>query len=216
MDESQEVPPRELRKRNIRQVNPYKYDKHQHQLATTTGKAVNTEVVEEAVQDEIDSVQRSTARKKARTSSASTRGRGKANRSAAKQRDKGRRSSSIVSSAAPEADAHDPASVTLRVWLDGFPGGSAPTTLEDCDSLDKLIDFILKSWGWNFAGGTLSYAIVSFPWLDDTGNILVRKGLEDSFRQMVSEIESAPIWADKGNQERCEVNVTVFLRQAKA
>jgi hypothetical protein len=100
--------------------------------------------------------------------------------------------------------------VTLKVWRDGFPAAGAPTTLQACDAEDKLFDFMTKSWGWSFNDDSIRYAIISFPWLTESSNILLRPALKESFDKMVEEATKAPVWK-KGAGASCEINITVYL-----
>jgi hypothetical protein len=187
------------------------FDKHEHTITNKTGKAADAEDVEEAVQEDIHKTQtRLSSTKKSRTSTRSTKRKA---RSSTSQRNKQRRSDSITSSLAlenhNEAIAFNPASVTLKVWRDGFPAAGAPTTLQACDDKDKLFDFMTKSWGWSFNDDSIRYAIISFPWLTERSNILLRPELKESFEKMVEEAKKAPIW-NKGGAS-CEINITVYL-----
>ena len=193
--EDESLPERPLRKRTLKQKNPFKFDKHQHQ-AQKTGKGSTTKNIEKAVKEEIVGTQRKPPKKKARTSGSS------AGIVATKAKAK---KSSI------DKPVFDPAKVTLRVRLDGFAGGAAPITLERCSDIKKLMDFIIDSWDWNFNGGRFSHAIASFPWLDADSNIVFRPGFEDSFQDMVTKAGNAPIWTE-GDNARCEVDVTVYVR----
>jgi hypothetical protein len=204
----------------VQQTNPFTFDKHQFNLAKSTGKVVDVDLVEEAVPDEIEMTERRGARKKARASTTRNR-RGTASTQHQASRPlaiKARRCDSVASSAASARvrSSHNPdlSSITLRVWLDGFPRGSCPTTLEACITNDELINFINKAWGWCFDGKVFSFATASFPWLTADANILIRPGLEDSFRKMVVEIHNAPVWEEKGDEGTCEVKIMVYLQDA--
>ncbi|KAK5236615.1 hypothetical protein LTR47_002566 [Exophiala xenobiotica] len=208
-----DFPARSLRKRSLRQTNPFMFDKYEHNLTNKTGRAADAEDVEEAVQEDIQKTQtRLSSTKKSRTSTRSTKR--KAKSSLPKQSSKRRRSDSVTSSLAPEnhneAIAFNPASVTLKVWRDGFPAAGAPTTLQACDDEDKLFDFMTKSWGWSFNDEFIRYAIISFPWLTESSNILLRPELKESFDKMVEEATKAPVWK-KGAGASCEINITVYL-----
>ncbi|EXJ85391.1 hypothetical protein A1O1_05755 [Capronia coronata CBS 617.96] len=210
-DGAKSQPGRALRKGTIQQTRPFKFEKHQHNLVQSGGKDVKVETIEEAVQHDIADTPERPARKRARRS---TTGSEKVTTMSSKIR-KRRRSVSFDDCSASTklcgTTQSDHARTTLRVWLDGFPGASTPTTLRDCDDLDKLITFVLKSWEWSFNGRVFHYAIASFPWMSTDSNILIRPGLEDSFRKMLCEIENSPVWADQGLQATCEVKITVYL-----
>lgn len=209
---------RSLRKRNINQVMPYKYDKHQHHLTTRTGKAADAELVEEAVQDEIETTQRRSARKKPRTSVGSTTCSSKT-RSSKQGNKQRRRSTSAASSTTTEKVViarPDLAKVTLRVWLENFQGAAIPTTLKECNTLEKLMDFITTSWGWNFSGASFHHAIISFPWLSQNANILLRPELKHTFEKMMDEVENAPVWTEKGEKATCEIKIVVYLKAPNA
>ncbi len=209
-----DFPIRSLRKRNVRQTNPFRFDKHQHNLTNKTGRAVDAEDIEEAVQEDIHKAQRRvSSTKEARTSTGSTKR--KAKSSTSKQSNKRRRSDSVTSSVSHEKDneaiVFNPASVTLKVWRDGFPAAAAPTTLQARDNIDKLFDFMTKSWGWSFNNDSIRYAIISFPWLTESSNILLRPELKGSFDKMVDEAEKAPVWQKGEAEASCEINITVYL-----
>lgn len=204
---------RELRKRTIQQLNPFKFEKHQHYM-TKSGRRVTAQKIEKAVQEEIDKKERQPAKKKARVSTPDI-SPSKIALSPSKRISVGSRlSGSALSVASGRLVDHaepDPARTTLRIWLDGFQGGSTPTTLKDCADLDSLLDFILKSWKWRFGGQRFSYAIASFPWLTHEANILIRHGLADSFQKMVLEIDNSPVWVEEGDKAQCEVKIMVYL-----
>ncbi|KAL2424109.1 hypothetical protein ABEF95_002972 [Exophiala dermatitidis] len=207
-----EVPSRGLRKRSVQQTHPFTYDKHQHVLAAKTGKPVDVGIVEEAVQQEKETTPRQPVQKKARKSTVSPK---RAPVPSVETTKLEKVSSSKVKPASTELSTsgeYDPARTTLRVWLDGFANASVPTTFKDCDSLDKLIQVIVDFWGWCFEGKVFHYAIVSFPWLTGRENLLIRPGLQDSFRKMVSEVESFPGWASADGNAMCEVEITVYLK----
>ncbi|KIV80733.1 hypothetical protein PV11_08216 [Exophiala sideris] len=207
------APTRALRKRNINQVLPYKYDKHQHQLTKTIGKTADADLIEEAVQDEIESTQRRSARKRPRTSAGSTKSNSKVPSSRRGNRQR-RRSPSAASSVASEKltpARPNLAKVTLRIWLENFTAASIPTTLKDCDSLETLINFITTSWGWAFNGASFHHAIISFPWLSQNANILLRPELKHTFEKMINEVENAPVWGEKGEDATCEIKIVVYL-----
>ncbi|KIX97033.1 uncharacterized protein Z520_07147 [Fonsecaea multimorphosa CBS 102226] len=207
------VPERNLRKRTLQQTNPYKFDKHRHQLSRKTGRAANSKKVEKAVKEEIDVTGKQLTTKKLRVSSGDS---AKALTLMKQAPDNRNRSKSVCSvTPSPEiypGNVFDLARTTLRVRLDGFPGGAATLiTLGECEDNDKLIDFILKSWEWKFKGAGFSHAVVSFPWLSKQSNILLRPGLTESFQGMVTEIENAPVWTE-GGHARCDIEVTVYLQ----
>ncbi|ETI28512.1 hypothetical protein G647_00962 [Cladophialophora carrionii CBS 160.54] len=206
---------RNLRKRTLQQTNPFKFEKHKH-IAQKTGQQTSTKKIENKVQQEIEGSQKEPAKKKARVSSGnSTKNKAKASASHNQSATNARRSSSILSTAvSPEANSDydfDPVKSILRVRLDGFAGAAAPVSLVQCDGLDKLMDFIIASWGWRFNGDRFSYAVASFPWLSDQSNILLRPGMEASFQLMMAEIERAPVWTE-GHCTSCEVDVTVYVQ----
>ncbi|KIW90344.1 uncharacterized protein Z519_08988 [Cladophialophora bantiana CBS 173.52] len=209
---------RNLRKRTLQQTKPDKFDKHRYNLSRKTGHEANPKKVEKAIQDEIGVREHKQTKKKPRGSSRnSTKSKAKTSTPREQTADKRRLSNSAGSvSPSPETDSEhvfDPARTTLRVCLDGFHGGAAiPIPLNECDSNDKRVDSILKFWGWKFTGTGFSYAIVSFPWLTEQSNILLRPGLPESFKGMRAEIENAPIRAE-GRHERCDVQVTVYQQQ---
>ncbi|KAI1610332.1 hypothetical protein EDD36DRAFT_467401 [Exophiala viscosa] len=209
---------RALRRRNINQVMPYKYDKHQHHLTRAIGKTADADLIEEAVQDEIESSQRRSTRKKPRISAGSTKSNSK-NPSSKQSNNQRRGSPSAASSARSEKVilvGPDLAKVTLKIWLDGFLAGAIPTTLEDCDSLEALMDFITTSWGWAFNGASFHHAIISFPWLTQDANILLRPELKHTFENMMNEVEIAPVWAEKGEKATCEIKILVYLNASSA
>ncbi|EHY54532.1 hypothetical protein HRR83_004346 [Exophiala dermatitidis] len=208
----EEVPTRGLRKRSVQQTHPFTYEKHQHVLAAKTGKPVDVGIVEEAVQQEKEIIPQQPVQKKARKSTVSPKRAPVLNVEATKLE---KVSSSKVKPASTElrtTGEYNPARTTLRVWLNGFANASVPTTLKDCDSLDKLIQFIVDSWEWCFEGKVFHYAIISFPWLTGRENLLIRPGLQDSFRKMVSEVESFPGWATADGNTMCEVEIMVYLQ----
>ena len=77
--------------------------------------------------------------------------------------------------------------------------------------MDNLIALLIESWEWKYKPASFSYAIASFPWLDDKSNILLRPGLSDSFENMVREAESASAWGEKGCKAIWQVDITVYV-----
>lgn len=203
---------RELRKRKLQQVHPYKYEKHEHNMMTKSGKEANTDKVEKAVQNEICGTRRQRIKMtKAESNNANP---GQVTRSARKKSSKISRRSSLVASSTTSTTLPyeaDLSRASLRIWLDGFSGASTAIMLKECSGLGKLMEFILKSWEWKFNFREFSYAIASFPWLSSDSNVLIRPGLTESFQKIVSEIENSPVWAD-GDKAQCEVKVVVFLQ----
>ena len=205
-----------LRKRTLKQINPFKFDKHEHQ-AQKSGKRATAKKIERAVKAEIDSTQEPPPKKKARAStSRSTKHATKSSTSRKQSASMTPRESSPASETATatpptnHTQGYDPARVTLRVRLDRFVGAATPTTLSKCNDIDTLMDFIKRSWEWAYGSGRFCYAIASFPWLSDKSNILLRAGFQDSFQEVVTQVEIAPCWAEC--QARCEVEVTVHLQ----
>ncbi|KAH0841155.1 hypothetical protein AYO21_11796 [Fonsecaea monophora] len=187
---------RNLRKRTVKQTNPYKFDKYKYQLSVKTGHEASSKKVENAIREAIRVNEKQPITKLPTTERKIT---GK------------RRRASSPPAGIDLDNTFDPARTTLRVRLDGFQGGAAtPITLSECNNNDRLIEFIHKSWEWKFQGLDFSHAIVSFPWLSNRSTILLRPGLDESFEHMMVEIQNAPIWRD-GAQGRCDVEVTVHL-----
>ncbi|KIW44526.1 uncharacterized protein PV06_02987 [Exophiala oligosperma] len=206
-------PSRSLRKRTVQQTNPYKFDKYQHTISRKSGHSADSEDVEEAVYEEIEMTQtRLSSKNKSKASTAANKR--KLNATPSKKNGKRRRFSSNASVTAEDnqVNSFDPARVTLKVWLDGFPAAGAPTTLFACGDVEGLFDFIVKSWGWSFEGARIRYAIISFPWLSEESNILLRPGLRESFTKMVSEVEKAECWKSGGDEASCEIKITVYLQ----
>ncbi|EXJ79597.1 hypothetical protein A1O3_07876 [Capronia epimyces CBS 606.96] len=213
-DGVQSPPGRALRKRTIQQTYPFKFEKYRHNLVKSIGKSVEVQTIEEAVQHEIGDTPPQSARKKARLSatasertSTSIAKRGQSYRCRSASVEIGGSLTKLIGSS-----GYDPTRTTLRVWLEGFPGASTPTTLKDCDNVEKLMDFIISSWEWSFNARAFHYAIVTFPRLTADSNILIRPGMTDSFRKMVDEIENSPVWAEEGAKATCEVKITVYLQ----
>ncbi|KAL6244636.1 hypothetical protein RBB50_008164 [Rhinocladiella similis] len=208
---------RSLRKRTVQQTNPYKFDKYKHTISSKTGHSADSEDVEDAVYEEIEMTQTrlSSKKKQSRASTAGNKRKPKAR--PLKQNSKRRRftSSASVTAEDSKVSTFDPGRVTLKVWLDGFPAAGAPTTLLASGDVDSLFDFIVKSWGWSFDGASIRYAVISFPWLSEESNILLRPGLRESFTKMVSEIEKADCWKSGEDEASCEIKITVFLQSAK-
>lgn len=148
------LPGRALRKRTIQQTHPFKFEKHQHNLAKSKGTDVEVEAVEQAVQRELTPQQPVSKRARKTTTTPNAKS-GELRRSVSLGN--GGASGQLMLS---ESKA---ARTTLRIWLEGFPSASAPTTLEDCDNVDSLVDFIVQSWEWSFDGKAFHYAIASFP-----------------------------------------------------
>ena len=207
---------RKLRDRSVQQTNPYKFDKFKHNLQKT-GRQSDTKKVQRAMQEEMREAQNQSSRNKARVfNSRSTNVKPATTISTKETATKARRSESVLSMpTSPNYDEHrpgfDPARVSLRVRLDGFAGAAAPVTLKDCGDMEQLMEFIVSAWQWRFGSSHFSYAVASFPWLNEKSNILLRAGLTDSFRGLVTEVERAPTWA-QGERTRCEVDVTVYLQ----
>jgi hypothetical protein len=193
---------RNLRERSVRQTNPYKFDKHTHK-SQKSGKNTSVARIAKEVKREVQQIQR-LPKKKQRTTPAKSKTAAGGN-----QTSNTPRSSSVLSinSSIDEQQTSDPAKVTLRVRLDGFNAAATRTTLEKCDDIEKLITFIHDSWEWQFSGGEFSHAVVSFPWLSDASNILLRHSFHDSFQGMVDEINKSG-----SGQVQYEIDVTAFLR----
>ena len=202
-DEDEDPPPtdRNLRKRTLKQTNPFKYDKHEHK-AKRAGKGATTKKIETAVQKEIGIAQQP-PEKKARHSSSTS-----AWSKSTKSNAKAARASSVESD-----NGFDPSRVVLRVRLDGFDGGAAPVTLIKCSDIDLLMKFMTDSWAWKFGQDSFSHAVVSFPWLSNKFNIILRPGMADSFDCMVELVKESPTWEDD-EEKSCQVDVTVFLQRS--
>lgn len=222
---------RKLRDRTLQQLNPFQFDKIQHNL-NTKGHVVNNQEMEEIVQQTLEGKHRQTRSTEKRTrqlspeegekpkeaeetkvqgffkadaSSAPTKRRKMANQ---------QRSGSVLSSVLSFSEFLGEASrrerTTLKIWLEGFKGGSVPIPLKDCQDVGGFVDRIIKAWDWQFDGARFSYAIATFPWLTEDANIVIRSGMEDSFQSLMDEVERAPMWAEE-NKARCEVKVTVYV-----
>jgi hypothetical protein len=200
------VATRSLRKRNAAQTNPYKFDKIKHEMTKSTGKAAKDD---QALQHKIDGTeQRLTAKRTRDTGGRSTK---KAKRSSSNKPDTRSRLSSETSYTIFSTEP-DISRTTLQVWLDQFPAGAATVSLEACDSIDKLMDFITESWEWQYCGGEFHYAIASFPWLDHELNILLRPNSAESFKGIIRAVENAPMWSRNGDKATCNVKIMVYLQ----
>lgn len=155
---------RSLRRRTIQQTHPYKFDKIKHDMTKSSGTVALADEVEDVIQEEIQSSQKPNARKKARLSIGSSKGRKAKAATSGGQKPKRRRSGSLLSiassAASPEFER-----TTLKIWLDGFKDAAAPISLSKVNDVDQLIGFIVQNWEWKFEGQKFSYATASFPWL---------------------------------------------------
>lgn len=210
--EEEQIPAgcRSLRRRTIQQEHPYKYEKIQYDLAKSTGTAAPVDEVEDAVQEEIGSTQKQSARRKERRPLGGSKGR-KVNAVVSKSQKQRRRSVSLLSTTSSAASP-DFERTTLQIWLDGFNGGATPIPLSKVVGIDHLIELMVQNWEWKFEGQSFSYAIASFPWLSHDSNIVIRNGMKDSFQKLLDEVKAAPMWAQGGGEVRCEVKIRVYVQ----
>jgi len=202
------APRRSLRKRQLHQTKPFTFDKYQYQLAMSQCRGVKDDMVERAV---LEGMATSAITTK------STVGRRKGPQKTALTTSTACTGSISRPSISRASDAGMPsgscsakvAHTTLRAWLDGFHGGAAPIALSKCRNIDGLVTCISQSWRWRFEGKDFAYAIASFPWLGDDHNILIRAGMDDSFEQLIDEVERAPVWKNKDSQV-CVVKLVVY------
>ena len=212
------MPSRKLRNRTIQQTNPFEFDKIQHQLKSK-GRTANADQVKAILSSKFESVGTPTKAKRKAAPTGNERAKRSKKTSATPKESTGsvaiepvphRRSASSLSfSSLIEQSRVE--RTTLKVWLDGFKGGSVPVPLRECRDVDQLVGSIIKAWDWQFNGRRFSYAVARFPWLDDDANIIIRHGLVDSFQNLMDEVETAPIWAE-GKKARCDVKITVYVQ----
>lgn len=204
---------RSLRRRTIQQTHPYIFEKMRHNWAKSTGVLAMPDELEDAVEHVINSAPKGKIRKQARLSTGSKKKRKSTRGNNKTPNPKRHRSESLLSVtssvASPDFDR-----TTLQIWLNGFSDGAAPVTLNKVTDVDELVRVIIQSWGWKFEGQDFSHAIVSFPWLSDQSNILIRTGMGESFQKMMQEVTTAPVWAEASEDRAryCEVKVTVFVK----
>jgi hypothetical protein len=203
------VATRSLRKRNAGPTNPYKFDKIKHELTKSMGIDPKDDQVEEALQQEIDGTQSHSGAKRSQNSGGSTAK--KAKGSQPKKTTTRARLSSETSCTIFSTEA-DFARTILHVWLDGFSAGAATVTLDACDNVEKLMDFIAESWEWQYCGGEFHYAVASFSWLDGDSNIILRQNSSQSFKGITHIVENAPIWSKDGGKATCDVKIMVYLQ----
>lgn len=48
--------------------------------------------------------------------------------------------------------------------------------------------------------------------VDDGSTILIRHGMKDSFQQLMQEVKAAPVWAEGGDEVKCEVKIMVYVQ----
>lgn len=176
-----------FRKRTARQERPFEMDKIEHNLAKQGVKATEAELA-----DEMQNRPGKSRRKRD---------------SVASSRSTERPGSGKLSGAVSDIEVVDIKQTTIRTWLNGFSTASLPLPLTK-SSVNELFTAATEAWRFKLNGKSITYGIVSFPWLDERSNIIFSHDNNDTaFEIMLDEIRRCPTWKAEG---RCSVDLEIF------
>lgn len=176
-----------LRKRTTRQERPFEMDKVEHNLAKKGVIASEAELANTVKSG-------SSKSKRARVDNVGS------------SKNAKRHSSSKLLKRVADPEVVDIRQTTIRTRLDGFSMASLPLPLNE-SSVKELLDAATAAWRFKLNGNSITYGIVSFPWLDDRSNIILSHDNNDTaFEIMLDEIRKSPMWTEG----RCSIDLELF------